>query len=731
LDARITGIEERFERTLEWVFELQEFTSWLQQGTGIFWIRGKPGSGKSTLMKFITQHPQTWDLVHDFQRGAREISASFFFHFRGSAMQKSFEGVLRSLLKQLLTELPALFALLQAVLPTKKDPAEPLKWTVSNLEGCLWAILEQCTADIDLCLFFDALDEFDGHHSLICNFLKGLVKVRPTSSTRVKVCFSSRPWDIFEANFGDCPGFKIQDHTEGDIRDFCLKSLSEITPDVPSIEELVPDIIARAVGVFLWVKLVFKQLANTVAKKEAVNLSDIQETVEALPTELGEFYDFILQRIPHSVRWQTYALLETLIRSNDKDHYETSTDSVFCTVLISDCSTHRQATNKLKALEQSSVSASIASWSGGLVEIVRPSTGLPQNVHEFAMSAMVNRSGGLAPPRVQLMHQTVHEFATSTKFKERVLRNRAKITYENGHTFRAKFNLVYMSLPPKHEEMGTAGKGLRYHMAAAEATTGRSLFNFLSDMPSKELPRMALALDAPKAIRSWLGIAANEGWQLCIRDITAKHASILRENREPLLECVLAGFDQAKCATAAFLLDNGYRLHEDVGDLWSALWRDLKLHSLADRTQHEELERDFGLVLMEHGWDMRRRMKTPGPSFAGFKEYGAIFARFKEDGPSRCTILHVAYPALTRCLLERGFDPNARDDQGNTPLNWILERVRYVIPTDSQLDKARLLVEAGGRPTGCDVPVDWDIALEILSPEQRSIWLRNGWTEQR
>ena len=651
-------------------------------------------------------------------------------------MQKSFEGVLRSLLKQLLSELPSLFALLQAVLPKRESPAEPLKWTVSNLEGCLWAILEQCTADVDLCLFFDALDEFDGHHSLICNFLKGLVKVRPTSSTRVKVCFSSRPWDIFEANFGDCPGFKIQDHTEGDIRGFCLKSLSEITPDVPSIEELVPDIIARAVGVFLWIKLVFKQLANTVAKKEAVNLSDIRETVEALPTELDEFYDFILQRIPHSVRWQTYALLETLIRSHDGAHYETSTDSVVCAVLLSDCSTYRQATNKLKAsnklkaLEQSSVYASIASWSGGLVEIVRPFTELPQNEDEFAMPAIANWDDELDPPRVQLMHQTVHEFATSTKFKERVLGNRAKITYENGHTFRAKLNLVYISLPPEHEEMGTAGGGLsvlRYHMAEAEATTGRSLFNFLSDMPSKELPRMALALDAPKAIRSWLGIAANEGWQLCIRDIVAKHTSILRGSTEPLLECVLTRFKQAKCATAALLLDNGYRLHEDVGDLWSALWKDLKWQSSVDRTKHEGLERDFALVLMEHGWNMRMRMKTPCPPFA---EDGASIAGFKKD-VSGCTILHVAYPKLTRCLLERGFDPNARDDHGNAPLDWILERMRYVILTDWQLDKARLLVEAGGRPTGCDVPVDWDIALEILSPEQRSIWLRNGWTEQR
>ena len=695
LDARITGIEDRFERTLEWVFELQEFTSWLQQGCGIFWISGKPGSGKSTLMKFITQHPKTWDLVHNFQRGAQEISASFFFHFRGSAMQKSFEGVLRSLLKQLLSKLPALFSLLQAVLPEKESEFGLPKWTVSNMELCLSAILDQRTAEIDLCLFFDALDEFDGHHSLICNFLKGLSKSRPASLTRVKVCFSSRPWDIFEANFGECPAFKIQDHTEGDIRDFCLKSLSEITVDVPSIEELVPDIISRAAGVFLWVKLVLGQLANKFAKEEAVTLSDMRESMEALPTELDEFYNFILQRIPHSVRWQTYALLETIIRSNDANSLETLTYFVFRAVLLSDCGTSLQAINKLKSSEILSTSASIATWSGGLAEIV--------------------------DGNVQLMHQTVHEFATSTKFKERVLGNRAKITHENGHTFFAKSQVAYILEQPKTEWLKVSSWHLRHHMVAAEATTGRSLLAFLSDLPSNKLPRMALALAVPEIAMSWFAIAASVGLRLLIGDMAAKLASALPASKEPLLEYVLMGGSQAKCATAALLLDNGYTLHEKTSDLWLSFWDGSPNDSVR---QHAQLERDFALLLMEHGWDMRESVEAPGFTFV--KRTG-----LETDGASTCSILHIAYPELTRCLLERGFDPNTLDSRGNTPLDYILRNPRrYLASITWHLDKARLLAEAGGYPVGCKIPVDWRIALDFLSPEQQGIWLREGWTAQ-
>lgn len=32
---------------------------WLRTGSGIYWIKGKAGSGKSTLMKYLITHPST------------------------------------------------------------------------------------------------------------------------------------------------------------------------------------------------------------------------------------------------------------------------------------------------------------------------------------------------------------------------------------------------------------------------------------------------------------------------------------------------------------------------------------------------------------------------------------------------------------------------------------------------------------------------------------------------
>lgn len=76
---RFPTITERFEEiieshrlTFQWIFQglgdgthtekgkwWSDFPEWLRSGTGIYWINGKPASGKSTLMKYIFTQPET------------------------------------------------------------------------------------------------------------------------------------------------------------------------------------------------------------------------------------------------------------------------------------------------------------------------------------------------------------------------------------------------------------------------------------------------------------------------------------------------------------------------------------------------------------------------------------------------------------------------------------------------------------------------------------------------
>ncbi|KAH7017956.1 uncharacterized protein B0I36DRAFT_354284 [Microdochium trichocladiopsis] len=120
-NQRFSQIEESFEQTFHWAFDDTSIglTKWLRSGTGIFWISGKPGSGKSTFMKFLLQDPRTMELMHSWRSKHHQIIASFFFHHRGTHLQKSFEGLLQALLGQILAEERGLFPIISSLLDTK------------------------------------------------------------------------------------------------------------------------------------------------------------------------------------------------------------------------------------------------------------------------------------------------------------------------------------------------------------------------------------------------------------------------------------------------------------------------------------------------------------------------------------------------------------------------------------------------------------------------------------
>lgn len=61
MDARLATISTAHAETCQWLFGREEYISWrdpkaLYKHRGFFWIKGKPGAGKSTLMKCAHQY---------------------------------------------------------------------------------------------------------------------------------------------------------------------------------------------------------------------------------------------------------------------------------------------------------------------------------------------------------------------------------------------------------------------------------------------------------------------------------------------------------------------------------------------------------------------------------------------------------------------------------------------------------------------------------------------------
>jgi len=109
---RYEGIESAHKNTFKWIFHeagdwnkpWDDFAQWLKAGDGIYWVSGKAGSGKSTLMRYIIDNPLTKTYLQNWSKDSNQLMiTSFFFWISGAPDQSSQLGLFRSLLFELLS----------------------------------------------------------------------------------------------------------------------------------------------------------------------------------------------------------------------------------------------------------------------------------------------------------------------------------------------------------------------------------------------------------------------------------------------------------------------------------------------------------------------------------------------------------------------------------------------------------------------------------------------------
>lgn len=107
IDREFHGIKDSF----DWIFDesregqrWSNFSEWLKSGNGVYWINGKAGSGKSTLMNYICNHDRKVELLTQWSADRQLLTPTFFFWNAGSDQQKTIDGLLRSIIYQILTE---------------------------------------------------------------------------------------------------------------------------------------------------------------------------------------------------------------------------------------------------------------------------------------------------------------------------------------------------------------------------------------------------------------------------------------------------------------------------------------------------------------------------------------------------------------------------------------------------------------------------------------------------
>lgn len=311
---RYDGIDDAHKKTFDWIFRhdsntqsWSNFSDWLVQGDGIYWISGKAGSGKSTLMRYIYEDARTLALLGQWAGSPDNLTiAGFFFWKSGTADQASQTGLLRSLLYTILSKhqkhIPTVFPDEWKKFYDRKSAQSEFtmlglfehRWTLKQLKAGLQRLFQ-----IDLgrlCLFIDGLDEYSGDHVDTINLLKS------SASTNIKICLSSRPWVEFQEAFKSQPGLKLQDLTFDDIALYVNENLAENKKMVAFRDQepvkasyFVREIVTKADGVFLWVKLVVRSLLNGLNNGDSI--ADFDRRLHELPSDSESLYTYMFNSI--------------------------------------------------------------------------------------------------------------------------------------------------------------------------------------------------------------------------------------------------------------------------------------------------------------------------------------------------------------------------------------------------------------------------------------------------
>jgi hypothetical protein len=289
---------------------------WLQSSDDIFWVCGKAGSGKSTLMKFLFEHEQTRVHLDRWAHGDVTMAASFFWN-AGSELEKSQLGLLRALLYQILYQHPES---IQVVFPNRWKAllrsTQQKPWTEKELLIALELLSQAPTSDLRLFFLIDGLDEFSGDHQDLIESLQEL-----NNSPAIKICVSSRPCVVFESAYGSNVHCSMELHelTVRDIDIYIATRLESLLyPGLLTGDELKTlgnEVRTRAKGVFLWVTLAIRDLRRGIGKRDSMFV--LQTRLANYPSELDDFYQHILDNIDPVYRTFTGRLLLTMMSSVD------------------------------------------------------------------------------------------------------------------------------------------------------------------------------------------------------------------------------------------------------------------------------------------------------------------------------------------------------------------------------------------------------------------------------
>lgn len=285
-DYRYLDIKPAHRDTCTWYRDNSMYRAWqdpneIYRHLGLLWISGKPGAGKSTLMKSLFEEKRRC-------AGPKDVVVAFFFHARGSELQRSTEGMYRSLLYQILSHYPGLGRELTQILRESRTGNHDLN--LGQLRSLLTGAILQVDPSSRITLFIDAIDECDKHsiHDMLADIGERARQVADRG-IQMYTCFSSRHHPHITLQQGLRMNLEWQYGHNQDLLKYVESQL--VLGPAKMRTRIQHQLTEKADCVFIWAVLAVAILNR---EYKAGGLQSAQERLAHISADVHELYDDML-----------------------------------------------------------------------------------------------------------------------------------------------------------------------------------------------------------------------------------------------------------------------------------------------------------------------------------------------------------------------------------------------------------------------------------------------------
>jgi hypothetical protein len=216
-------------------------------------------------------------------------------------MQKSLTGLIRSLLHDVLKKCPNL---IREIFPDQWGQIKSTPWQVQpklpltdkEIREAFSRLISNQTLYTNhcFCFFIDGLDEYEGTYQedpkTLVELLNSWTRRAPTA---IKICVSSRGYNVFMNAFAEDQRICLHNLTRSDMTQYVLNKLRHM--DLEDRMTLAKAIVENAQGMFVWITLVVKRIREQI--ENGASLDTLKREIDSLPRELNDLFEHIVNSL--------------------------------------------------------------------------------------------------------------------------------------------------------------------------------------------------------------------------------------------------------------------------------------------------------------------------------------------------------------------------------------------------------------------------------------------------